>query len=75
MQNKSPQKPSGPNAETHRREKYTDHRMSFLDWVHHSGFERTFIGRAILYIEDKLQIQRFAYVLFYSVILAYLLTF
>ncbi len=75
MQKKSPFKPSGSGTETHRREKYTDHRMSFLDWVHHSGFERTFIGRAILVIEDKLQIQRFAFVLLYSVILSYLLAF
>ncbi len=63
------------NPEKHRREKYHDHRMSFLDWVQNSGFERTFVGRALLYIEDKLQIQRFAFVLLYSVVLAYLLTF
>ncbi len=61
--------------ENHRREKYTDHRMSFLDWVQHSGFERTFLGRVLLFLEERLHIQRFAFMLSYSMILAYLLAF
>ena len=75
MQKKSPSKLANSVNETHRREKYTDHRMSFLDWVHHSGFERTFLGRMILVVEGKFHIQRFAFVLLFSVVLAFLLTF
>jgi putative nucleotidyltransferase with HDIG domain len=46
-----------------------------MDWVNHTGFERTFLGKVLLIVEEKLQIRRFAFVLLYSLVLAYLLTF
>jgi putative nucleotidyltransferase with HDIG domain len=73
MQKKTPS--TDQNSETHHREKYTDHRMPFMDWVNHSGFERTLLGKLLLFIEEKLQIRRFAFVLLYSLVLAYMLNF
>ncbi len=60
---------------THKRVNYEDHSLKFLDWVDRLGLERTFLGRLAGRIEDKLQTRRFAFVFFFSLILAYAITF
>jgi cyclic-di-AMP phosphodiesterase PgpH len=60
---------------THKRVNYEDHSLKFLDWVDRLGLERTFLGRIAGRIEDKLQTRRFAFVFFFSLLLAYAITF
>lgn len=59
----------------HCRENYEDHSLKFLDWAHHLGFERTWLGRILLIIEEKFQIKRISFTFFFALLLAYAITF
>jgi putative nucleotidyltransferase with HDIG domain len=63
------------NEPTHSRVNYEAHSLKFLDWVDNLGLERTFLGRALGRVEDRLQVRRFALVFLFSVLLAYAITF
>ncbi len=65
----------GPAAEAHSRVNYEDHSHKFLDYVNRLGLEKTFAGRLLNTLEEKIQIRKFAFVFLFSVILAYALTF
>lgn len=54
---------------------YEDHSLKFLDWVDSMGLERTFFGRWIQYLDEKLYIRRAALVFLYCVVLSYLIFF
>ncbi len=59
----------------HKRVNYEDPSLKFLDWVDRLGLERTFLGRIAGRIEDKIQTRRFAFVLIFTLLLAYAITF
>lgn len=59
----------------HLRENYEDHSLRFLDWTHRFGLERSYFGRLLLLFEEKFQIRRFAFVFFFCLGLAWILTF
>ncbi len=63
------------NLDKHLRENYEDHSLRFLDWTHRFGIERTYIGRFLLYIEEKFQIRRFSFIFLFCLLLAWTLTF
>jgi putative nucleotidyltransferase with HDIG domain len=67
-------KKNNPKAH-HTRVNYEDHRLRFLDWVDRIGLEKTFFGRWLLFLEEKLQLRRFAFVFLFSLLLAYAITF
>jgi cyclic-di-AMP phosphodiesterase PgpH len=73
MMQKKP--PIGQDEESHLRERYTAHTHKFLDWASRHGLERTFLGRVLAVIEYKLNVRKFSYILFFSLLLAYLLNF
>lgn len=52
---------------------YEDHSLKFLDWVDSMGLERTFFGRWVQYLDDKLFIRRSGLVFLYCVVLSYLI--
>ncbi len=60
---------------THSRVNYEDHSLKFLDWVDRLGLERTFFGKFVGRLEDKLHTRRFAFVFIFTLILAYAITF
>lgn len=69
-------KNSNKSKETpHSRVNYEDHSLRFLDWVDHLGLERTIFGRVLVFLEQKLQVRRFAFVFLFALILAYAITF
>jgi len=72
MQKKTP---GSQHDESRLRERYEDHSHKFLDWAHHHGIERTFLGRWLNFIEYKLNVRRFSFILLFSLCLSYLLTF
>lgn len=59
----------------HLRENYEDHRLRFLNWVHRSGIERSWLGRLVMFLEERLQLRRFSFFLIFSVVLAILINF
>src|SRR6185312_7168983 len=67
--------PQKPNEPINSRVNYEAHSLKFLDWVDTLGLERTFIGRMLGQMENRLQIRRFAMVFLFAVLLAYAITF
>jgi len=55
------------------RENYTDHSLQFSEWVRNLGLERNLFANFLAYLDEKLQIRRFALILIYALVLAYLL--
>jgi putative nucleotidyltransferase with HDIG domain len=54
---------------------YEDHSLKFLDWVDSIGLEKTFFGRTLQQLEERLYIRRGAVVFIYCVLLAYTIFF
>ncbi|QDK45091.1 HD family phosphohydrolase [Bdellovibrio sp. ZAP7] len=50
---------------------YEDHSLKFLDWVDSIGLEKTFFGRALHMLEEKLFVRRAAFIFLYCVLLSY----
>lgn len=50
---------------------YEDHSLKFLDWVDSIGLEKTFFGRLLQLLEEKLFIRRAALIFLYCVLLSY----
>jgi len=63
------------SKEAHTRVNYEDHSLRFLDWVDRLGIEKTVVARFFNYLNDRFQIQRFAYVFLFCLVLAYAITF
>jgi putative nucleotidyltransferase with HDIG domain len=54
---------------------YEDHSLKFLDWVDSIGLEKTFFGRTLQQLEERLYIRRGAVVFIYCVLLSYTIFF
>jgi putative nucleotidyltransferase with HDIG domain len=54
---------------------YEDHSLKFLDWVDSIGLEKTFFGRTLQTLEERLYIRRGAVVFIYCVLLSYTIFF
>lgn len=67
MQRGKQSKKDAPNT----RVNYEDPSLKFLDWVDSIGLEKTFFGRFIQLLEEKLYIRRAALIFLYCVMLAY----
>ncbi|WP_413578258.1 HD family phosphohydrolase [Bdellovibrio sp. HCB290] len=50
---------------------YEDHSLKFLDWVDSIGLEKTFFGRALHMLEERLFVRRAAMIFLYCVLLSY----
>lgn len=63
----------------HKRVNYEDHSLKFLEWTHHLGLDKTFLGRilhnAFEELERRLLIKRLSLVLLFSLILSFLIFF
>lgn len=66
---------SNSGQDPQRRERYSDHSQKFSDWAQKMGWERTPLGSFIVFLDEKLRIRRYAFVLFYSLTLAFVLNF
>ncbi len=54
---------------------YEDHSLKFLDWVDSIGLEKTFFGRTLSELEERLYIRRAAVIFLYCVLLSYTIFF
>ena len=63
--------PSGPQL----REHYEHHNPKYSDWVQKIGLERTIFGSLLIFLDEKLKIKRFSFVLLYSLVLAVVVNF
>jgi putative nucleotidyltransferase with HDIG domain len=54
---------------------YEDHSLRFLDWVDQLGFEKTWLGKILVEIEERFKARRFGIVFLFSLILSYAITF
>lgn len=54
---------------------YEDHSLKFLDWVDQLGFEKTWLGKLLVEIEERFRARRFGIIFLFSLILAYAITF
>ncbi len=68
-----PQRGKGSKkSESHAtRVNYEDHSLKFLDWVDSIGLEKTFFGRALHMLEERLFVRRAAFIFLYCVLLSY----
>ncbi|UYL09218.1 HDIG domain-containing protein [Bdellovibrio sp. SKB1291214] len=64
-------KGSKKNESPATRVNYEDHSLKFLDWVDSIGLEKTFFGRALHMLEEKLFVRRAAFIFLYCVLLSY----
>ncbi len=58
----------------HSRENYEDHRLKFIEWVDRLGLEKTFFGKWMVFIEERLRLRRFSLIFLFSMLLSYVLT-
>lgn len=58
-----------PNTRT----RYTDQSTYFLEWVNTLGLERTYFGRFVKWLEEKLHVKRIALLVIFSILLAFLI--
>jgi len=56
-----------------RRSKYEDQSQRFIDWVNNLGLERTFFGRIVQLLEEKIRIKRVMLIFLFSLCLAFLI--
>ena len=66
-----PKKNNAPSP----RERYVDHSQKFSDWVQNIGHEKSTLWSLFHLLDEKLRFKRYAFVLFYSLTLAFLLNF
>lgn len=64
-------KNSKKNESPNTRVNYEDHSLKFLDWVDSMGLEKTFFGKFVQVLEDKLYLKRVAFIFLYCVLLSY----
>ena len=53
------------------RQNYSDHSQKFHDWVESLGFERTWFGRWVVFLEETLQMRRLSLLLLFCLLLAF----
>ncbi|MDX9731676.1 MAG: HDIG domain-containing protein [Bdellovibrionales bacterium] len=63
----------GSRETLHSRSQYIDHSMRFLDWVNDLGFERTWLGRIVAKLDERLQLRRLAGLFLFALFLSFIL--
>ncbi|MCM2280651.1 MAG: HDIG domain-containing protein [Bdellovibrionaceae bacterium] len=59
----------------HRRARYIDHSLEFLEWVNELGFERTWLGRAAQRADEVFRVRRLSLLFLFSLGLSFLMFF
>src|SRR5688572_12148212 len=56
--------------EVHLRSRYMDHSRRFLDFVNSLGFEQTWPGRILSYLENRFHLRNWTFLFFFCLILS-----
>lgn len=59
----------------HRRSKYIDHSLEFLEWVNELGFERTWLGRMAQRLDEMFRVRRLSLLFLFGLGLSFLMFF
>lgn len=59
--------------DVHFRRKYVNYTGRLVEWVDNLGLEKTFVGKATQFLEEKFQIKRILYIFLYGLILSFIL--